>query len=318
MNGHAKPTITDVLIVGGSHAGLSAALTLYRALHTSVIFDSHKPRSNYNTPIRLTPTWEHQDPETFKQAARKELRNAGFTEFVDAEVVHVEKTEDGLFRATDSSGAKHVGRKLLLATGSKDIFPLIPGYDGLYARGIFQCMFQFGYELKGSESAGLLAIDGLANVFHSTMLADDGNKFADKVTIYTDKNPSLASEISAALQTPDIVIDDRKIRALHKGDGGSEVIIEFEDGTMKLESFIVHRPDTELDMTLVDQLGLKVSDRGDIEVAPPFCQATVPGVYAAGDCASPAKIIPSAIAMGAYAGCGLARELPNRVTGRVP
>jgi pyruvate/2-oxoglutarate dehydrogenase complex dihydrolipoamide dehydrogenase (E3) component len=179
-------------------------------------------------------------------------------------------------------------------------------------------MFQFGYEQRGCESAGLLAVDGLANVFHSTMLADDGNKFADHITIYTDNNPTLAAEISAALQTKDIEVDDRKIKALHQGQGGAEVIIELEDGTRKTEGFVVHRPDTKLDMKLIDQLGLKVSERGDIEVMPPFCQTSVPGVYAAGDCASPMKIIPNAMAMGAYAGCGLARELPNRVTGRTP
>jgi pyruvate/2-oxoglutarate dehydrogenase complex dihydrolipoamide dehydrogenase (E3) component len=174
-------------------------------------------------------------------------------------------------------------------------------------------MFQFGFEQKGCESAGLLAVEGLANVFHSTMLADDGNKFADTMTIYTDSNASLASEITTALQTPDIVVDDRKIKALTQGVVGSEVIIMFEDGTEKREAFLVHRPNTELDMTLVDQLGLQVSDRGDIEVAAPFCQTNVPGVYAAGDCSTPAKIIPSAIASGAYAACGIARELPNRV-----
>ncbi|KAF2729062.1 FAD/NAD(P)-binding domain-containing protein [Polyplosphaeria fusca] len=306
--------ITDVLIIGGSHAGLSAALTLYRALHTCVIFDSNKPRNNYGTATRLTPTWEHQDPESLKNAARKELKAAGYVRFVDAEVQRIEKTDDGLFKATDGSGVEWLGRKVIMATGSKDIFPKIPGYDALYARGIFQCMFQFGFEQRGCESAGLLAVDGLANVFHSTMLADDGNKFADKMTIYTNSNPALCKEISAALQTPDIVLDDRKIKALAKGVAGSEVVIQFEDGTEKREAFIVHRPDTELDMTLVDQLGLKVSDRGDIEVAPPFMQTNVPGVFAAGDCSTPAKIIPSAIASGAYAACGLARELPNRVT----
>lgn len=146
------------------------------------------------------------------------------------------------------------------------------------------------------------------------MLAHDGNKYADKVTIYTNNNPQLAAEISAALQTPDISVDDRKVKALHPGPKDAEVQIDFDDGSSATEGFIVHRPDTELDRSLIDQLGLKISDRGDIDVMPPFCQTTAPGVYAAGDCASPAKIIPNAITMGAYAGCGLARELPNSVT----
>ncbi|KAF2446671.1 FAD/NAD(P)-binding domain-containing protein [Karstenula rhodostoma CBS 690.94] len=313
---HSQSVVSDVLVIGGSHAGLSAALTLYRALHTTVIFDASTPRNNYQTPIRLTPTWEHQHIDDFKQAAKKELQEAGYTTFVEAHVDKVSRS-NGLFELVDSNGTTWQGRKLLLATGSKDIFPAIPGYDALYARRIFQCMFQFGYEHRGTQSAGLLAVDGLANVFHATMLADDGNKYADKMTVYTNNDPHLATEISAALQTSDITVDDRKIKALCPGPEGAQVKIDFEDGSSTIEGFIVHRPDTELDRLLIDQLGLDISDRGDIEVMPPFCQTSVPGVYAAGDCASPAKIIPNAISMGAYAGCGLARELPNRVTRHV-
>jgi thioredoxin reductase len=128
--------VADVLIIGGSHAGLSAALTLYRALHTCIIFDSDKPRNSYGTAVRLTPTWENQDPEAFKRAARKELSASGYTRFVDGEVQRVKTTDDGLFKATDSAGEEWLGRKILLATGSKDIFPPIPGYDALYARGM--------------------------------------------------------------------------------------------------------------------------------------------------------------------------------------
>jgi thioredoxin reductase len=132
--------VPDVLIIGGSHAGLSAALTLYRALHTSVIFDANTPRNKYQTPIRLTPTWEHQHLDNFKQAAKKELQDAGYTTFVEARVDKVSKASNGnghgngLFELVDSNGTTWHGRKLLLATGSKDIFPAIPGYAELYAR----------------------------------------------------------------------------------------------------------------------------------------------------------------------------------------
>ncbi|KAF2264632.1 thioredoxin reductase glit [Lojkania enalia] len=311
------PSIVDVLVVGGSHAGLSTALTLYRALHTCIIFDSKNPRNKYSTPIHLTPTWDHKHLDELKEASKKELRASGIVDFIDVEIVKVEKTNDGLFRATGSDGQTWIGRKLLLASGSKDKHLNIPGYSEIYAHRIYPCMFQFGYEQKGCPSAGLLAIEGLGNVPHATMLADDGNKFASKMTIYTNQNPILEAEITASLQTPDIVVDDRKIKRLRTGDGPSDVVIDFDDGTSKVEGFLVHRPETELDRTLVDQLGLKVSARGDIEVMPPFCQTSVFGVYAAGDCASPMKIIPNAISMGAYAGCGIARELPNRVTGRI-
>ena len=184
-------------------------------------------------------------------------------------------------------------------------------------------MFQFGYEQRSTSSAGLLAIDSLANAVHAPKLADDAHKFTDSITIYTNANAALAAEISQSLQSPDIRVDDRQIVRLTKSSRetesspsmNSEMVVEFANGEKAFESFLVHRPSTEVNHTLSDQLGLNYVSGGQIEIAPPFCKTSVEGVFAAGDCASMMKIIPNAISMGAYAGVGMARELPKRVTG---
>ncbi len=176
-------------------------------------------------------------------------------------------------------------------------------------------MLQFGYEQRGCASAGLLALDSLASVFYATNLARDAHKFTDIVTIYTNANTTLANDIAEALTTVSMRVDDRKIKRLIKGPGKSEVILEFEGGGPKTEGFLVHRPLAKLDRTLADQLGLEFGPIGEIKVNPPFHQTSVPGVYAAGDCASMFKIIPNAISMGSYAGAGVARELPRREIG---
>lgn len=140
--------VVDVLIIGGSHAGLSAALTLYRGLHTCIIFDSSRPRTRSADGstlgrIHLTPTWEHSSPEAMKAASRKELSEFGseFISFVDdVEIKSVRKRSDGLFEASSSQDGsrKWTGRKLLLATGARDVFPVdLPGYGELYARGMY-------------------------------------------------------------------------------------------------------------------------------------------------------------------------------------
>jgi len=128
------PEISDVLIIGGSHAGLAAALTLYRALHTCVIIDSQTPRNKFATPVRLTPTWDGEEPDNLRAASRKELQAAGGTIFVNAAVEKIGATSDGFFEAVDSNGKKWTGRKVLLAIGSRDILPNITGYESLYTR----------------------------------------------------------------------------------------------------------------------------------------------------------------------------------------
>ena len=130
-------SFNDALIVGGGHADLSAALTLYRALHTSIIFGAHRLCNWQSSPVRLTPTWENQDPEKFREAARAELCESGLCRFVDTGVDRVEKLDNGIFQAVDTSGEIWLGRKLLFATGMEDVFPTLDGYVENYPTRMF-------------------------------------------------------------------------------------------------------------------------------------------------------------------------------------
>ncbi|KAK5636791.1 hypothetical protein RRF57_012503 [Xylaria bambusicola] len=180
-------------------------------------------------------------------------------------------------------------------------------------------MFQFGYELRGSSSAGLLAVDGLAQPLQAIMLAKDAIKYTDVLTIYTNDNSELATQLATQLAASPTIgamsVDDRKILRFSEGTRASRsprVIITFANGTETMEDFIHHRPLTRVANRFIDQLGLVVTPTGDIEAPLPFCRTNVSGVFAAGDCASVMKIIPNAIATGAYAGCGMSRELVKK------
>lgn len=73
---HCKPLLqTSSSSAALTPTELSAALTLYRAMHTCRIFDSNKPRNRYGAATRLTPTWEYQDPDACYNAAREEPRD---------------------------------------------------------------------------------------------------------------------------------------------------------------------------------------------------------------------------------------------------
>jgi len=119
---------SDVLILGGGPAGLSAALTLYRHQHDVRIFDHGSPRNVWNTPIHASPTWEGKSPSEYRETSKKELEKTGFVHFVDGEVRRVEKSSNGLFNLTLADGTQWMGRKILLAMGVKFVFPEIPGY----------------------------------------------------------------------------------------------------------------------------------------------------------------------------------------------
>jgi len=303
--------IFDVLIVGGGPAGLSCALALARLVHSNVLFNSGVYRNALSHHMYTLPTWDHKDPADFRAATRRDISTRySTTRFEEVKIESIESVEKGLFMATDARGTEWLGKKVVLATGVTDVFPDICGYDECWVKGIFHCLFCHGYESRGSESAGVLAVDDLAKPMALLPGARQSNQLARNVTIYTNNNPALASSTIAALdQSPTLHVDDRRIKKLAKGPKDSEVIVQFEDGSEKVEGFIYHKPVSKLNGPWAEQLGLEITVTGDYKVSYPFNETNVHGVFAAGDCGTPMKAVASAVTAGGAAGAGAAFQI---------
>ena len=127
----------DVLIIGGGPAGLTAALTVARQLHSAVVFDSGKYRNGESAWMHTVLTWDHKDPKEFREAGRKNILS-GYqsVQFQDVEIESVNKTEKGFLEAIDKNSKKWVGKKLILATGVQDLYPDIDGYAECWVKGM--------------------------------------------------------------------------------------------------------------------------------------------------------------------------------------
>ena len=313
----AAPQTADVLIIGGSHAGLSAAATLYRHRHSCLIFDSHEARNSWATKTRATSGWEGRTAAELREASKQELLATGHVHFVDTRISKIERKNDACFRVTDAAGRTWLGRKLLVAAGKKSVFPDIEGYEENYPSSIVHCLFTFGYEYTGRPHAGILAMGFMALPHHTATVVEDARKFVDEVTVYTNGRLSELAGMEEALKPSGAAINDKPIKSFSAAksseDKSGSITLNFTDGTCASEAFLVGQPMTELDRELfVTQLGLELDPRGDIATKGLFYHTNVPGVFAAGDCASPLKIIPNAMLMGANAAAGIARELPRR------
>jgi thioredoxin reductase len=51
----------EIIIIGGGPAGLSAAASVVRQDHKTVLFDSGKYRNAQSKHMHTVPTWDHQD-----------------------------------------------------------------------------------------------------------------------------------------------------------------------------------------------------------------------------------------------------------------
>ncbi|KAL2819269.1 hypothetical protein BDW59DRAFT_181691 [Aspergillus cavernicola] len=314
--------LLDALIIGSGPAGLSVATGLARQLHTAVVFDSGVYRNARATHMHNVLGWDHVNPAKLREKGRVDLLERYETiRFEDSVVERVRRVDFGkggetssssVFEAVDALGKSWYGRKVVLATGVRDVPLDIEGFEECWGRGVFHCLFCDGYEERGQKSVGLLAMGPAINVpmaMHMTRMA---LRLSESVTVYTRGNEAFASELQDQLQLGGLntVIDSRRISRFEKGDEGAKVRVYFEDGmTSKEEGFLVYGPATEVNGPFAAQLDLKMTAKGDIEVSQPFFETSMLGVFAVGDCAGPFKAVVPAMSSGTMAAGGLVGQL---------
>ncbi|KAI5927183.1 FAD/NAD(P)-binding domain-containing protein [Camillea tinctor] len=296
----------DIIIIGGGPSGLSAASSIVRQSHETVLLDSGKYRNGKSKHMHTVPAWDNHDPEEFRAAARADFVRYDSVTVENVEVTSVKKRDDGLFEATGNNGKAWVGKKLILATGVQDVFPDIPGYADCWLSGIFHCLYCHGWEEKGTPSAGMLAEGDTSTAVVALHLARQALRMSDRVTLYTNGNEQLAKDLADALEAAPapMAVEPRKITKLVKAPERAQITIHLDDGTSKTEAFLAHKPKTTLRGSLAQQLGLELTPMNTIKVNPPFNQTSVKGVFAAGDCSSPMHTVNAALHSGTCAGGG--------------
>lgn len=103
----------------------------------------------------------------------------------------------------------------------------------------YHCLFCDGYEDRGAPSAGVLAIEDLANSAMAVHMARMAKRLSANVTVYTDGAADLSKEIEAAVEDGSIKVERRRVTKLEKAPSGSEVVVHLDDGTKVTEGFMV-------------------------------------------------------------------------------
>lgn len=121
-------TSTDLLVIGGGPAGLSATLMFARLNRPVVMYDSGKYRNGASQHSHTIPGSDGESPADWRRKVREQVEaNYKWVETRDDRVESLEKCPKGGFEAVDSQGRKVVARKVILATGLKDVLTDIPG-----------------------------------------------------------------------------------------------------------------------------------------------------------------------------------------------
>ena len=138
----------DAIIIGGSYAGLSAAMTLGRAMRQVLIIDSNKACNRFAPHSHNFITQDGQTPAAIAEAARIQVLAYPTIQVVQGLSVAA-RGEDGGFEIEVETGAVYQAKKLLFATGLHDLLPEIEGLKECWGKSVIHCPYCHGYEVKG-------------------------------------------------------------------------------------------------------------------------------------------------------------------------
>src|SRR5262249_51012086 len=104
----------DVIVIGGSFAGLSAALQLARARRRVLVLDSGKPRNRFAQFSHGLFGHDGQPLSAIMASARSQLLSYGTVSFAESLATHAGKTGEG-YTVTVASGTVYTASRLILA-----------------------------------------------------------------------------------------------------------------------------------------------------------------------------------------------------------
>lgn len=290
----------EVVIIGGSYAGLSAAMALGRSIRKVLVIDSGKP---CNAPTPHSHNFLTQDgipPSGISALARQQVTAYPTISMMADVVVRGEKSNDG-FKLRLQSGQSVNAAKLVFATGIKDKLPDIPGFAECWGISVIHCPYCHGYEYRGRKTA-LLANGEVA--MHYALLV--GNLTRDLV-ILTNGAPQFTEDQLSKLRQHNITIISNAVASLGH-NGGYMRNVNFQDGSQIACDALYFRPPFDQHSHIPEQLGCLLTEQGHLQVDA-FQKTTVDGVYACGDNASPMRSVANAVAAGNMAGASINKEL---------
>jgi thioredoxin reductase len=293
----SSSALLDAIVVGGSYAGMSAALQLARARRSVAVIDTGAPRNGAASRAHGFLGHDGQPPAQIAEQGRAGLLAYPTVAWHEDEALTASAVTEG-FRIDCASGESYLARRLILAHGVRDVLPAIDGVAERWGHSVFHCPYCHGYELAGGR-IGVIACSREGASHQALLLSDWG-----PVTLFCHQDePGLAPDLARRLLQRGVEIERSAVQRI---DGRATVVLA--DGRRREMDALFVTPKNELTVPLAAQLGCEQEDGGCI-TTDSAKQTTVDGVFACGDAARMTGNIALAVGEGALAGVAAHQSL---------
>ncbi|KAL9064042.1 MAG: hypothetical protein Q9161_009125 [Pseudevernia consocians] len=281
----------DVIIVGGGPAGLSAASALGRVRRSALLIDSGVYRNAPTQEVHDVLTRDGTVPAEFRALARDQISVYPSVSMMNGTVSSiVPKNNNTYFTTTDVEGKQYLSKKVILATGMKDLLPSTPGLAAGWGSG---CPWCDGWEHRDKPFANLGPFSAafVQNSITQTTLNPD-------ILMLTNGTYNDTTKAQASKDLPDwtdrlalynISVEDRIIASFSRvnkndSDYNDDFRITFTDGESIVRNAIKGNFPAELASDIPTELGLKLSNESDATVQVDHnMESSMPGVFMIGD-----------------------------------
>jgi thioredoxin reductase/SAM-dependent methyltransferase len=292
----------DVAIVGGSAAGLAAALQFARQRRSVIVIDDGRPRNAPAAHMHSFLSRDGMPPAELTAAGRAEVRSYG-GEIISATVSSVARTDDDRFRLEIPGGHSIVARRVIAATGIRDVLPDIEGIAEHWGGDVIHCPFCHGFEVRDRAIVHIVTHPmGL----HPAPLF---RQLTDRLTVVLHGDvPADTAELDA-LRAAGVDVRSSPVRRLVTADGtprGPVTAVELADGSRIDADAVAIGPEYRARVEAFVALGLQTSPHpsglGDFVPTDPTGATDIPGLYAAGNITDPSQQVLQAAANGSRVG----------------
>ncbi|MDR3443800.1 MULTISPECIES: NAD(P)/FAD-dependent oxidoreductase [unclassified Dyella] len=288
----------DVIVVGGSYAGMAAALQLVRARKTVLVIDAGQRRNRFASHSHGFLGQDGVSPADIATEARRQLQAYPSLRWIDGLVTSASGSKDD-FSVMLDDGDAHSGRRLLFATGVSDELPAIDGLAERWGKAVFHCPYCHGYELDQGR-IGVIAT-GPMSIHQAQLLPEWG-----QVTFLTNGCVSLDADARRDLIQRGVVIEEALIDKL---DGDADVLLA--DGRRLPLAGLFTASRCTPSSPVASNLGCELMDTlmGKQIWTAETKETSIRGAFACGDVARAPHSVSLAVGDGAWAGAQIHRSL---------
>ena len=301
--------MTDIIIIGGGPAGLTAAVYALRAGKSVLVIEKNGfgGQIAYSPKVENIPGTLSISGAEFADQLTEQAMNLG----ADVELEHVVKAEkkDGIFVVTTEEGNEFEGRSLILAVGVKHRMLGLPGENELIGHGISFCA----------------VCDGAFYAGQNVVMVGGGNSALQEALLLSE----VCSKVTIVQNLPFFTGEQKLAEALQEKENVevhfSTLVTGYESQNGNLSGVTVRSEETGVEMTipadgaflavgLVPENGAfaqlaGLDDRGYFDSGEE-CITLTEGVFVAGDCRRKAiRQVVTASADGAVAAMAACRYL---------